>query len=147
GAAPDSRQRRSIDASAAHPLRVAARHGLEISGDPTVIRTLRHASARFAENKMAQGAIVAFAIKVNSSFLNIAMLTIAARAMGPAEFGLFAIWFNAISFLAVIALCGQETLIVRSWSEYIQERRFDLARGAVSFGVAVCLSAAMFWAG
>ncbi len=108
-----------------------------------MIKTIQRASVRFAEDKTAQGALGAFAIKVGSSFLNIAMLTIAARELGPAEFGLFAIWFNAISFLAVIALCGQETLIVRSWSEYIQQRRFDLARGAVSFGIAVCLSAAI----
>jgi O-antigen/teichoic acid export membrane protein len=112
-----------------------------------VIKTVQKVSAKFAENKTAQGALVAFAIKVGGSFLNIVMFTIAARAMGPVEFGHFAIWFNVISFLAVIALCGQETLIVRSWSEYIQRGRFDLARGAVSFGITVCLTAAIFWAG
>lgn len=112
-----------------------------------VIKTVQKVSARFAENKTAQGALVAFVIKVGGSFLNIVMFTIAARVMGPVEFGHFAIWFNAVSFLAVIALCGQETLIVRSWSEYIQHRRFDLARGAVSFGIAVCVAAALFWAG
>src|SRR5438045_9778159 len=69
------------------------------------------------------------------------MLTIAARSMEPLEFGIFAIWFNVICFLSVIALCGQETLIVRSWSEYIQQRRHDLARGALTFGIIVCLMA------
>jgi O-antigen/teichoic acid export membrane protein len=112
-----------------------------------VIKTFQKVSVQFAENKTAQGALVAFAIKVGGSFLNIVMFTIAARVMGPVEFGHFAIWFNAVSFLAVIALCGQETLIVRSWSEYIQHRQFDLARGAVSFGLAVCVAAALFWAG
>jgi O-antigen/teichoic acid export membrane protein len=111
-----------------------------------VFKTVRNVSARFAGDTTAQGALVAFAIKVGSSFLNIVMFTIAARAMGPVEFGWFAIWFNAVSFLAVIALCGQETLIVRSWSEYIESRRYDLARGAVSFGTAVCMAAALFWA-
>ena len=111
-----------------------------------MIRTVQRVSARFAKDKTARGSLVAFAIKVGGSALNIVMFTIAARVMGPVEFGHFAIWFNAVSFLAVIALCGQETLIVRSWSEYIQHGRFDLARGAVSFGLAVCVAAALFWA-
>src|SRR5262249_48459108 len=103
--------------------------------------------AQFTGNKMAQGALGAFAVKIPGSFLNIVMFTVAARATDPAEFGLFAMWFNGISFLAVIAMCGQETLIVRSWSEYVQQRRFDLARGAVTFGLAVCMTAAMLAAG
>lgn len=103
--------------------------------------------AYFAGNQTAQGALGAFAFKVAGSFLNIVMFTIAARATEPAEFGLFAMWFNGVSFLAVIAMCGQETLIVRSWSEYVQQRRFDLARGAVSFGIIICTTAAMLAAG
>lgn len=110
-------------------------------------QSVQRVAAYFAGNKIAQGALGAFAIKVAGSFLNIVMFTIAARATEPAEFGLFAMWFNAISFLAVIAMCGQETLIVRSWSEYVQQGRFDLARGAVGFGIAVCMTAAMLAAG
>jgi len=74
------------------------------------------------------------------------MFTIAARVIGPTEFGQFAIWFNLVSFLAIIALCGQETLIVRSWNEYTHQHRYDLVRGAISFGIAVCAAAALFWA-
>jgi len=96
---------------------------------------------------MAQGALGAFAVKILGSFLNIVMFTVAARTTEPSEFGLFAMWFNGISFLAVIAMCGQETLIVRSWSEYIQQGRFDLARGAISFGLGICMAAALFAAG
>lgn len=93
------------------------------------------------------GAVVAFAIKIGSSLANIMMLTVAARQMQPSEFGTFAIWFNVISFLAVIAMCGQETLIVRSWNEYVHQRRYDLARGALSFGALVCVVAALAVAG
>jgi O-antigen/teichoic acid export membrane protein len=110
-------------------------------------QTVQRMAAYFAGNRIAQGALGAFAIKVAGSFLNIVMFTIAARATEPSEFGLFAMWFNGISFLAVIAMCGQETLIVRSWSEYIQQRRFDLARAAVTFGIAVCMTAALLAAG
>jgi len=91
--------------------------------------------------------MVAFAIKVGSSLLSIAMFTIAARVMQPVEFGRFAIWFNAVSFLAMIALCGQEILIVRSWTEYTQQNRFAHARGAITFGITVCVAAAIFLAG
>src|SRR5205814_1382300 len=106
-----------------------------------VIGAVQKISARLAASTMARGAMLALIIKVGGSFLNIAMLTIAARSMEPLEFGIFAIWFNVICFLSVIALCGQETLIVRSWSEYIQQRRHDLARGALTFGIIVCLMA------
>ena len=103
-------------------------------------------SSRFARFGMAQGALGAFLIKLGGSSLNIVMFTIAARVLGPAEFGQFAIWFNLVSFLAIIALCGQETLIVRSWNEYTHQHRYDLARGAISFGAVVCAAAAVFWA-
>src|SRR5438477_6339085 len=106
-----------------------------------VIGAVQRISARLAASTMARGAMLALIIKVGGSFLNIAMLTIAARTMAPLEFCMFAIWFNVICFLSVIALCGQETLIVRSWSEYIQQRRHDLARGALTFGIIVCLMA------
>jgi O-antigen/teichoic acid export membrane protein len=104
-------------------------------------------SSRFAGAGIAQGALVAFLVKLGGSSLNIVMFTIAARIIGPAEFGQFAIWFNLVSFLAIIALCGQETLIVRSWNEYTHQHRYDLARGAILFGIVVCASAALFWAG
>ena len=45
-----------------------------------------------------------------------------AAAWSRDAFGTLAIIFNAMSFLAVIAPCGQETLIVRSWDEYLRDR-------------------------
>jgi O-antigen/teichoic acid export membrane protein len=108
-----------------------------------VIEKIRALAERLPGNRTAKGAIVAIVIKVGNSVAGIVMLTVAARQMGASEFGTFAIWFNIISFLAVIAICGQETLILRSWSEYLHERRYDLARGALSFGATVCLCAAI----
>jgi O-antigen/teichoic acid export membrane protein len=57
--------------------------------------------------------------------------------MEPASFGSLAIILNAMSFLSVFALCGQETLITRSWDEYRGSERPDLARGALVFGAQV----------
>jgi O-antigen/teichoic acid export membrane protein len=111
-----------------------------------MIKVVQNIISRFAGADIAQGALVAFLVKLGGSSLNIVMFTIAARIIGPAEFGQFAIWFNLVSFLAIIALCGQETLIVRSWNEYTHQHRYDLARGAILFGLVVCVSAALFWA-
>jgi O-antigen/teichoic acid export membrane protein len=131
---------------AAARRRRRAAFATERSGS-SMIRIAQGISSRLAESGIAQGALVAFSIKLGGSSLNIVMFTIAARVIGPAEFGQFAIWFNLVSFLAIIALCGQETLIVRSWNEYTHQHRYDLARGAILFGIIVCTSAALFWAG
>ncbi len=79
-------------------------------------------------------AIVALFIKGMGALLTIAIFTLAARAMSPDEFGQLAIWFNAMSFLAVAAVFGQETLIARSWGEYSGRGEHHIARGAYSFG-------------
>jgi O-antigen/teichoic acid export membrane protein len=44
-----------------------------------------------------------------------------------------------MSFLAVVAVAGQELLFVRSWNEYVQSGRFGLARGALAFGMKATL--------
>src|SRR5262245_25656934 len=61
------------------------------------------------------------------------MFALCARQMDPASFGSLAVIFNAMSFLAVFALCGQQTLIVRSWDEYIASDRPGYALGAFTF--------------
>ena len=63
--------------------------------------------------------------------------------MDPSAFGKLAVIFNAMSFLAAVSLCGQETLIVRSWDEYRQSRRFGLARGALTFGAQIAVVAGL----
>src|SRR5262249_58085870 len=89
-----------------------------------------------------KGSASALAIKLAAAIAGFAMFALSSRYMEPASFGSFAIIFNAMSFLAVVALCGQETLIVRSWDEYRGSNRPDLARGALTFGVGVAAGAA-----
>ena len=84
-----------------------------------------------------KGSATAFSIKLAASIAGFAMFALSSRYMEPVSFGSLAIVFNAMSFFAVIALCGQETLIVRSWEEYRGSNRPDLARGALIFGVQV----------
>lgn len=98
--------------------------------------------------KDAIGAVVAMSLKGFGALLTIAVFTLAARAMSAGEFGRLAIWFNAMSFLAVAAVFGQETLIARSWGEYNGKGQPGLARAAYRFGwTATIVSALVFTCG
>ncbi len=91
------------------------------------------------------GATLTLAIKASGAVLMIAVFTLAARSVPTAEFGKIAMWFNALSCLAVASVFGQETLIVRSWGEYGHQGRPDLMVGAYRFGwatAAICASLA-----
>jgi O-antigen/teichoic acid export membrane protein len=79
------------------------------------------------------GATLTLAIKASGALLMIVVFTLAARSMPSAEFGKIAMWFNALSCLAVASVFGQDTLIVRSWGEYGEKRRPDLMIGAYRF--------------
>ncbi|MGJ0502773.1 MAG: lipopolysaccharide biosynthesis protein [Methylocystis sp.] len=98
--------------------------------------------------KDAIAAVVAMSIKGFGALLTIAVFTLAARAMSAGEFGRLAIWFNAMSFLAVAAVFGQETLIARSWGEYNGKGQPAAARAALRFGwIATVASAFIFACG
>ncbi|MGD9542772.1 MAG: lipopolysaccharide biosynthesis protein [Methylocystis sp.] len=98
--------------------------------------------------KDAIAAVVAMSIKGFGALLTIAVFTLAARAMSAGEFGRLAIWFNAMSFLAVAAVFGQETLIARSWGEYNGKGQPGVARAAYRFGwIATIVSALVFACG
>jgi O-antigen/teichoic acid export membrane protein len=94
------------------------------------------------QNDVLKGSATALAIKFTASVLGFTMFALSSRQMEPETFGALAIIFNAMSFLSAAALCGQETLIVRSWAEYCRSDRPALARGALTFGVQVTLGAA-----
>jgi O-antigen/teichoic acid export membrane protein len=93
-----------------------------------------------------KGSATAMAIKFTAAIVGFAMFALSSRYMEPASFGSLAIIFNAISFLSVIALCGQETLIARSWDEYTGSDRPALARGALTFGATLVLVVAFLMA-
>jgi O-antigen/teichoic acid export membrane protein len=80
------------------------------------------------------GAMVTLVIKASGALLTIAVFTLAARSMSSTAFGEIAMWFNALSCLAVASVFGQDTLIVRSWGEYGEQSRPDLMLGAYCFG-------------
>jgi O-antigen/teichoic acid export membrane protein len=90
-----------------------------------------------------KGSAAVLTIKFTASVLGFAMFALSSRHMDTAAFGTLAVIFNAMSFLAAVSLCGQETLIVRSWDEYCQSRRFGLARGALTFGAQIAVVAGL----
>lgn len=103
---------------------------------------------RLSRHKTAVAGVVAMSMKGAGALLTLAVFTLAARAMSASEFGRLAIWFNAMSFLAVAAAFGQDTLIARSWGEYNGRGEPDHAFGAYRFGwIATVLSALVFVAG
>jgi O-antigen/teichoic acid export membrane protein len=69
------------------------------------------------------------------------MFALLSRQMAPPEFDLLVVTFNSMSFLAAIALCGQETLIIRSWGEYCGSKAPARALGVLLFSAAVALAA------
>lgn len=109
----------------------------------TTARTLANT---ILSKDVLKGSASALVIKFTGSVLGFTMFALAARAMEPHDFGNLAIIFNAMSFLAIIATCGQETLIVRSWVEYRGSDRPGLARGALAFGVKVVAGAGLITA-
>jgi O-antigen/teichoic acid export membrane protein len=103
----------------------------------TILATARTIALSILSSDVLRGSAAALAIKFTGSILGFAMFALAAQSMLPHAFGTLAVIFNAMCFLAVIANCGQETLIVRSWDEYLGTDRSALAIGALAFSIKV----------
>jgi O-antigen/teichoic acid export membrane protein len=110
-------------------------------GDGAVSLVNRIAQAALT-NDVLRGSASALAIRFTAAVVGFVMFALCSRNMEPAAFGTLAVIFNAMSFLAAAALCGQETLIVRSWDEYVRTGRPGLARGALGFSARVAVAAA-----
>src|SRR5262249_28083158 len=94
-------------------------------------------------NDVFRGSTAALAIKSLASVAGFAMFALASRLLDTYSFGHVAVLYNAISFLAVLSLCGQETLIVRSWNEYHHSDRPALAYDALRFGARIVLASTL----
>src|SRR4051812_14540535 len=70
-------------------------------------------------------------LKVGSGGLAFAMFSLAARAMSPDGFGIFATWLSVAQIAAVVGLIGQELLLVRFLNEYQTRGQADLAKGVL----------------
>src|SRR5436309_6709082 len=70
-------------------------------------------------------------LKLGSGGLAFAMFSLAARAMSPDGFGIFATWLSVAQIAAVVGLIGQELLLVRFLNEYRARGQADLAKGVL----------------
>lgn len=86
-----------------------------------------------------KGIIGSLAVKAASILSAFALFTFAARVLGEEKFGQFAMFFSGASMLAVVAIFGQEMLIIRTWSEKIASGQYDLVKGGIVFGVLASL--------
>jgi O-antigen/teichoic acid export membrane protein len=89
---------------------------------------------RRLNSSAAMNAIAAMAIKGGGALLTLAVFTVAARAMSADQFGRLAIWFNVVGFLGIAAVFGQDTLIARSFGEYVGKKQYGKAWSAYLFG-------------
>ncbi len=94
-------------------------------------------------NEVLRGSAAALAIKFTAAIMGFTMFALMSRYLNPSEFGALAVIFNAVAFFAMVSLCGQETLIVRSWAEYCGSNRPALARGVLIFGLQVVVAATL----
>src|SRR6266567_4970146 len=70
-------------------------------------------------------------LKVGSGGLAFAMFSLAARAMSPDAFGIFATWLSVAQIASVVGLVGQELLLVRFLNEYQVRGQTDLTKGVL----------------
>ncbi len=90
-------------------------------------------------SKTATGTSLTLVFVAIGSVLTLVMYSLAARHLGPQQFGLFSTWFNGASFLTAVSLFGQELLISRTWNEYLGSKDDARARGALVFGYVVTI--------
>ena len=93
--------------------------------------------------RAAVGSLAALSLKVAGTGLMMAIFALAARSMTPMAFGNLAVSFNALSFVAVAAVLGQDLLMVRCWGEYATTGAHGLALGAYRFTWTVVLCSAV----
>lgn len=104
-------------------------------------RALLHDQLR--RRQAAFGSLAALSLRVAGTVLMMGIFFFAARSMSPVGFGHLAVSFNALSFLAVVAVLGQDLLMVRCWGEYATTGDYGLAVGAYRFTWAVTLVSAL----
>ncbi len=93
---------------------------------------------------LVSGAIQTLAFKISGAGLALLMFNQVALTLGELSFGQLAIGFNLASFIAVCAVFGQDTLIIRHLGEFGSGRNRARALGAYLYGwMVVCAAATL----
>ena len=109
-------------------------------------RWRRLLAEQIGKRRAAVGSLAALSLKVAGTVLMMGIFFLAARSMSPMGFGHLAVSFNALSFLAVVAVLGQDLLMVRCWGEYATTGAHGLALGAYRFSGSVVVVSALGFA-
>jgi O-antigen/teichoic acid export membrane protein len=83
------------------------------------------------QRDVTRGVAGTILLKVGSGGLAFALFSLAARAMSPEGFGIFATWLSVAQIAAVVGLIGQELLLVRFLNEYQTRGQADLTKGVL----------------
>jgi hypothetical protein len=83
------------------------------------------------QRDVTRGVAGTILLKIGSGGLAFAMFSLAARAMSPDGFGVFATWLSVAQIVAVVGLIGQELLLVRFLNEYQTRGQADLTKGVL----------------
>jgi O-antigen/teichoic acid export membrane protein len=86
-----------------------------------------------ASHLLRRSAIGSIGLKGASAFLNLAVFALASRAMSRDSFGELAIWYNLLSFSAVIAGFGQDSVFTQFWNKHISGGEYAQAKGILFF--------------
>jgi O-antigen/teichoic acid export membrane protein len=95
---------------------------------------------------LARGAMAAgfaVALKGSSAILMLVVFALASRAMSRDDFGALAIWFNLLSFAAVIIGAGQPALVLQTWSQHHGADGLGARAGAWAFSWRVAIFCAI----
>lgn len=102
-----------------------------------ISRTIR-GLAQSLNGATVRGMVSVFSLKAVITVLNFALITLAARKFGAADFGNYSVLFSSAGLLSIVATFGQQVLVMRFWSEYVSNGRADLLKGSLIFSVVVC---------
>lgn len=95
--------------------------------------------AEILKNGNIRGIMESVGIRAGSAILAFLLFLLAARVLDDETFGRFTIVFSLASMLAVFAAFGQEMLIIRLWNQYGAKKEYGLLKGAIIFGVTICV--------
>lgn len=75
-----------------------------------------------------------FGLKAMTVGVTFAFIALLSRSVDANTFGTFSMVFSAAGLFAIVGVMGQQTQLLRSWSEYAESGRLAELRGVLKFG-------------
>ena len=114
---------------------------------PVTRNTFRARTVAFLREPANRGIFGVFILKASMVALNFLLITLAARSLGKADFGIYSILFSGVGLFGIVATFGQQIFVLRSWNEYSADNDPAMLKGALWFTLlmlaAGCLAVAV----